>query len=201
MRFTLATAVFILTAWSLTVAPGFAQAPDAPPPPGMMAPAGAQAADNDIALVDGKMTLRLPQGFADQSRRDANAQQTGVAVHLYVSRLHAQVVGISEIKTAAGDANDTSDAAFDKMAQGALSGLKTQFSDVRQTGRTVTMAGGRKFLRIDSDQTMKGESMAGTTLVTPFAGHVITLQVLTPKADVKSHARLVDDILASIAFH
>lgn len=201
MRHTTITVFFILAASSLSVTASFAKAPDAPPPPNMTTPAADPAGEVDVALLDGKMTLRLPRDFTEQSSQSTQNQSTGVKVYLYVDRTHSQVVGISEIKTANGDANDTSDAAFKKMAQGALSGLKTQFNNVKQTGQTTTTAGNRKFLRIDTEQTMKGDAMTGTTLVTPFAGRVVTLQILTPKADAKGHNALVASILGSIAFH
>ncbi|WP_213991272.1 hypothetical protein [Sodalis sp. dw_96] len=201
MRYTIITALLMLAATMLPVARGATQTPASPTPDAVAtAPAIAVKEDINVPLLDGKMTLRLPKDFVDQSRKDA-AGQNSVVVYLYVNRSHSQVVGISEVPTAAGDANDTSDAAFNKMAQGALSGLKTQFNHVKKTGQTTPVAGGHKFLRIDTEQEMKDEAMLGTILVTPYGGRVVTLQILTPKAGAAGHDPLVSHILDSIAFH
>jgi len=155
----------------------------------------------DVVLLDGKITLRLAPGFVDQSHQDASGNNPGVVVYLFVNQPQSQVVGISEVKTVTGDSNDTSDAAFDKMAQGALSGLKTQFSQVTKTGQTATMAANHRFLRIDTRQELKGQLMNGTILATPYGGRVLTLQVLTPAQNLADHDALVSSILSSIAFH
>jgi len=203
MRYTLITALLVLVASSLPVALGATPTPDAPPPPKVAAtaPAGAVKESINVAVLDGKITLQLPNDFIDQSRKDAVGQNSGVVVYLYVNRSHSQVVGISEVATAAGDANDTSDAAFNKMAQGAYSGLKTQFNHVKKIGQTTPVADGHKFLRIDTEQEMKGEAMLGTILLTPYSGRVVTLQILTPKSGAGGNDLLVHHILDSIAFH
>ncbi len=204
MRYTLITALLMLAASSLPVARGATPLPDAPPTPKAAAAAAAAGTvkdDINVSVLGGELTLRLPGDFVDQSRKDAVGQNSGVVVYLYVNRPHSQVVGISEVLTAAGDANDTSDGAFNKMAQGALSGLNTQFNHVKKTGQTMPMAGEHRFLRIDTEQEMKGEAMLGTILATPFSGRVVTLQILTPKSGAAGHDLLVRHILGSIAFH
>ncbi|WP_410012977.1 hypothetical protein [Sodalis sp. C49] len=154
-----------------------------------------------VALLDGKITLQLPPDFVNQTREDANAQNTGVVVQLFANRAHSQAVGISEVRTVNGDANDTSDAAFNKMAQGALSGLKTQFKNVRKTGQVPVMVDKHKFLRIDSQQEMQGKAMLGTLLITPYLDRVITIQVLTPTSGAAVHDDLVGNILGTLSFH
>ncbi len=155
----------------------------------------------NVALLDGKITLQLPQEFVDQTPKDKAPQDTGVAVQLFANRRHSQVVGISTVRTVNGDANDTGESAFNKMAQGALSGLKTQFKDVKKTGQTTVMAGDHKFLRIDSEQEMKDNAMIGTLLITPYHDRVITVQVLSPAAADKEHNALVKSILNTVSFH
>lgn len=154
-----------------------------------------------VVLLDGKITLQLPQDFINQTREDANAQNTGVVVQLFANRAHSQAVGFSEVRTVNGDANDTSDAAFNKMAQGALSGLKTQFKNVKKTGQTPVMVNKHKFLRVDSQQEMQGKAMLGTLLITPYLDRVITIQALTPSAAAAAHEALVGTILGTLAFH
>lgn len=155
----------------------------------------------DVVLLNGKITLRLAPGFVDQSHRDSAGDNPGVLVYLFVNQPQSQVVGISEVKTVTGESNDTSNAAFNKMAQGAMSGLKTQFSNVTKTGQTTTMAANHRFLRIDTRQELKGQLMNGTILATPYGGRVLTLQILTPAAKLADHDALVSSILSSIAFH
>ncbi|QWA11301.1 hypothetical protein GTU79_00140 [Sodalis ligni] len=202
MRYTIITSLLILAASALPIAGGATQTPASPTPDAAAnAPAVAAKQDISVSVLDGKITLRLPGDFVDQSRKDAAGQNSGVVVSLYVNKSRSQVVGISEVPTAAGDANDTSDDAFNKMAQGAFSGLKTQFNHVTKTGQTTPVAGGHKFLRIDSKQEMKGEAMMGTILVTPYSARVVTLQILTPESGASGHDLLVKHILDSIAFH
>ncbi|XBS69738.1 hypothetical protein ABK905_26165 [Acerihabitans sp. KWT182] len=204
MRYTIITTLLLLAA-SLPIARGAtetAAAPTPAPAAAENAPAAASVKETlSVPLLDGKITFRLPNDFNNQSKKDAVGQNSGVVVYLYVNTLRSQVVGISEVPTAAGDANDTSDAAFSKMAQGAYSGLKTQFTHVVKTGQTTLMAGSRKLLRIDTEQEMKGEAMLGTILTTPYSGRVVTIQILTPTSGVAGHRLLVRQILDSIAFH
>lgn len=155
----------------------------------------------NVALLDGKVTLQVPADFVNQTRQDSAAANSGVKIQVYADRKRQQVVGISEVPTTRGDANDTSDAAFNKMAQGSLSGLKTQYKDVKKTGQTKVTAGGHKFLRIDTRQDVQGIAMQGSTLVTPYGGGVLTLQVLSPESQNAAHTRLVDRVLSTIAFH
>lgn len=155
----------------------------------------------NVAVLEGKMTLQLPQDFVDRTPQDKTARDTGVAVQLFANQGHSQVVGISTVRTVNGDANDTGEAAFNKMAQGALTGLKTQFKDVKKTGQTSVMANGHKFLRIDSQQEMKESAMVGTLLITPYNDRVVTLQVLSPASAIDGHNALVKSILGTVAFH
>ncbi len=154
-----------------------------------------------VAILGGKLTLQLPADFVDQTPANTSGQDTGVAVQLFASRGHAQVVGVSTVRTVEGDANDTGDRAFNKMAQGALSGLKTQFKAVKKTAQGTVIAGGHKFLRIDSEQEMENNAIIGTLLITPYRDNVITVQVLSPAETAKEHNALVKRILDTVAFH
>ncbi|NDL64680.1 hypothetical protein [Acerihabitans arboris] len=178
-----------------------AQGATAASAPASTAPVAELKNGTPVAAVGGKMTLQLPADFVNQTREDANAQNTGVVVQLFANRAHPQAVGISEVRTVSGDANDTSDAAFNKMAQGALSGLKTQFKNVKKTGQTPVMVNKHKLLRIDSQQEMQGKAMLGTLLITPYQDRVVTIQVLTPDTAAGAHDALVSSILGTLAFH
>ncbi len=167
----------------------------------MVASASPAAAAIDVSVMAGKITLRVPAEFVNQTREQAASQNTGVKIQLLADRQRQQVVGISEVPTADGDANDNSEAAFNKMAQGILSGLKTQYKDVKKTGQTRITAGGQQLLRLDTRQTVQDKLMSGTTLVTPYQANVVTLQVLSPAADKTGHAALVKFVLESLAFH
>lgn len=178
-----------------------ASAPAAPSASSNAAPVAEAGNVVQVALLDGKMTFQLPRDFVNQTRQDANAQNTGVVVQLFANQAHSQAVGISEVRTVNGDANDTSDAAFNKMAQGALSGLKTQFKNVKKTGQTQVVVNKHKFLRIDAQQEMQGKAMLGTLLITPYIDRVVTLQVLSPVSGAGAHDALVSGILGTLSFH
>jgi len=165
------------------------------------APAATAPGGPSVAILAGKLTLRLPMDFVDQRPADTAGQDTGVAVQLFANREHSQVVGISTVRTVEGDANDTGDRAFNKMAQGAMSGLKTQFKAVKKTAQSTVTAGGHKFLRIDSEQEMRNSAIIGTLLITPYRDNVITVQVLSPAETAAEHNALVKTILDSVAFH
>jgi len=153
-----------------------------------------------VALLGGKITLRLPADFIDQTPANKSAQDTGLAVQLFINHGHSQVVGISSVRTLTGVANNTGDRAFNNMAQGALSGLKTQFKAVKKTAQSTVIAGGHKILRLDSEQEMKGNAIIGTLLITPYRDNVITVQVLSPVATRGEHDVLVKTILDTLVF-
>lgn len=194
--------VILRTAAVIALAGAMAFGAAAAPANGGTGTASADAATgSSVALAGGKITLQLPPDFVNQTRKDANAKDTGVVVQLFANSVHTEVVGFSEVLTSKGDANDTSDAAFNKMAQGALSGLKTQFQNVKKTGQSQVMVSNHKFLRIDSQQEMQGKAMMGTLLMTPYQGSVITIQALTLATAVGSHDALINRILSSLVFH
>ncbi|MFT4463647.1 MAG: hypothetical protein ACMX3H_01030 [Sodalis sp. (in: enterobacteria)] len=85
----------------------------------------------DVAALNGKVTLQVPGAFVNQTREDTTSQNLGVKIQVFTDRQRQQVIGVSEVPTTAGDANDTSTDAFNKMAQGSLSGLKTQYPNIR----------------------------------------------------------------------
>lgn len=86
----------------------------------------------DVAALNGKVTLQVPGAFVNQTREDTTSQNPGVKIQVFTDRQRQQVIGVSEVPTAAGDANDTSADAFNKMAQGSLSGLKTNIRMCRK---------------------------------------------------------------------
>lgn len=43
--------------------------------------------------------------------------------------------------------------------------------------------------------------MLGSTITTPYAGNVLTIQVLTPAKNEVQHNRLVKQVLGTVAFH
>ncbi|MEA9389955.1 hypothetical protein SJI19_05205 [Acerihabitans sp. TG2] len=153
-----------------------------------------------VALLDGNLTLTLPADFIDQTPANKTARDIGVAVQLFTHPGQSQVVGISTVPTLKGHANDTSERAFNKMAQGALSGLKTQFTSVKKTAQSTVIAGGHKILRMDCEQVMKGNAIIGTLLITPYRDNVITVQVLSPAATRAEHDALVKTILDTLVF-
>ncbi|AHF75221.1 hypothetical protein Sant_0104 [Sodalis praecaptivus] len=155
----------------------------------------------DVAALNGKVTLQVPAAFVNQTREDTTSQNPGVKIQVFTDRQRQQVIGVSEVPTAAGDANDTSADAFNKMAQGSLSGLKTQYKDVQKTGQSTEIVAGRKFLRLDTRQSVEGNAMLGSTITTPYAGNVLTIQVLTPAKNEVQHNRLVKQVLGTVAFH
>lgn len=155
----------------------------------------------DVAALSGKVTLQVPSAFVNQTREDSAGQNPGVKIQVFTDRQRQQVIGVSEVPTAAGDANDTSTDAFNKMAQGSLSGLKTQYKDVQKTGQSVETVDGHKFLRLDTRQTVEGNAMLGSTITTPYAGNILTLQVLTPAKNQTQHNLLVKQVLGTVAFH
>lgn len=69
----------------------------------------------DVAALGGKVTLQVPGAFVNQTREDPAAQNPGVKIQVFTDPQRQQVIGVSEVPTAAGDANDTSTDAFNKM--------------------------------------------------------------------------------------
>lgn len=155
----------------------------------------------DVAVLNGKVTLQVPAAFVNQTREDTTSQNPGVKIQVFTDRQRQQVIGVSEVPTAAGDANDTRANAFNKMAQGSLSGLKTQYKDVQKIGQSTEIVAGRKFLRLDTRQSVESNAMLSSTITTPYAGNVLTIQVLTPAKNEMQHNRLVKQVLGTVAFH
>lgn len=190
-------AVLALAAYALPGGVGLALAADT----AATTPAATVTSGIPVAVLDGKVTLQVPADFVNQTREDSTAANTGVKTQVFADRKRQQVIGVSEVPTADGDANDTSPAAFNKMSQGSLSGLKTQYKDVTKIGQTTVTAGDHKFLRLDTRQSVQGTRMLGSTITTPYNGSVITIQVLSPANGQTAHTALVKQILASVAFH
>ncbi|WP_438806604.1 hypothetical protein [Sodalis sp. (in: enterobacteria)] len=72
---------------------------------------------------------------------------------------------------------------------------------MQKTGQSVETVDGHKFLRLDTRQTVEDNAMLGSTITTPYAGNVLTLQVLTPAKNLTQHNLLVKQVLGTVAFH
>lgn len=183
--------------------------PEPTPPPGkpmveqQAAPAQkaqqvAPAGGIRVALLQDKMSFHLPEGFSDQS------QQTGVkntpesVTQLFIDVNSRQLVVTSEVIPPSSELLDNSDASYQGLSKGLMSGLSNQYENIQKTNENSLTLDGQRFERLDTIQSVKGQKVVAATLFTIQNKKVVTLQIVTPADREDDHNKLVQNIIDTL---
>jgi len=161
-------------------------------------PAAPKESGLAVSWLAKKLSFSLPLGFSDQTAVGGVEQQAGVATQLFLDSKTRQLATTSVMQPTEGQRLDMRDATLSDLAKGILAQLQSQYLNISQTQSASLMVGKQKFWRLDSSQTVNGQPLLSTILVTVMNKQILSLQVVTPAKTADVHQAAVEHIIASL---
>lgn len=162
--------------------------PPASPPPGL-----------SVSLQKGKITFELPAGFSDQTQQSGIVNDDKSIIQLFLNGKARQRTVVSEVIPPAGMKLNTSDAMLKDLTQSMITELGDRYHNIKKTKEQNFTVGKQKFHRLDTEQTVNGQKVVSTIVLTVFNKRVVTLQMLSPGKTPEAHQALVQRIIDTLA--
>lgn len=165
---------------------------EAPAPP-MEAPKPVPGLN--VSLQKGQITFELPPGFSDQTRLSGIVNDNKSTIQLFLDSKSRQRTVASEVIPPADMKINTSDAMLKELTQSIITELSDRYQNIKKTKEENFIVNHQKFHRLDTEQTVNGQKLVSTIVLTVFNKRVITLQLLTPAKTPDLHHALVQRII------
>ncbi|MGV8637597.1 hypothetical protein ACV35N_36845, partial [Pseudomonas aeruginosa] len=81
----------------------------------------------------------------------------------------------------------------------AITVLAERYQNIQTTKEENFTVGKQKFRRVDTEQTVNGQKVVSTLVLTVFNKRVVTLQMLSPAKTPEVHQALVQRIIDTLA--
>ncbi|MFZ1875001.1 MAG: DcrB-related protein [Chania sp.] len=172
-------------------------APPAPPPVVETKPAYPPGLS--VSLQKGKITFELPAGFSDQTALSGIVNDDKSVIQLFLNGKARQRTVASEVIPPAGMKLNTSDAMLKDLTQSIITELGDRYQNIKKTKEQNFTVGKQKFHRLDTEQTVNGQKLVSTIVLTVFNKRVVTLQMLSPAKTPEAHQALVQRIIDTLA--
>ncbi|PIJ46790.1 DcrB-related protein [Serratia sp. OPWLW2] len=172
--------------------------PATPPPP---APVEAPPAPPglNVSLQKGKITFELPPGFSDQTLNSGIVNDSTSTIQRFLDGKSRQSAVSSEVIPPDGMKINTSDKMLKELTQSAITVLAERYQNIQTTKEENFTVGKQKFRRVDTEQTVNGQKVVSTLVLTVFNKRVVTLQMLSPAKTPEVHQALVQRIIDTLA--
>lgn len=158
------------------------------PPPGL-----------SVSLQKGKITFELPAGFSDQTKLSGIVNDDKSIIQLFLNGKARQRTVTSEVNAPAGMKLNTSDTMLKDLTQSIITELGDRYQNIKKTKEENITIGKQKFHRLDTEQTVNGQKVVSTIMLTVFNKRVVTLQMLSPAKTPEVHQALVQRIIDTLA--
>ncbi|OMQ20350.1 DcrB-related protein [Serratia oryzae] len=172
-------------------------APPAPPPAAEAKPAPPPGLS--VSLQKGKITFELPAGFSDQTKLSGIVNDDKSIIQLFLDGKARQRTVTSEVIPPASMKLNTSDAMLKELTQSMMTELGDRYQNIKRTKEQNFTVGKQKFHRLDTEQTVNGQKVVSTIVLTVFNKRVVTLQMLSPGKTPEAHQALVQRIIDTLA--
>lgn len=163
------------------------------PAPSMEAPKPAPGLN--VSLQKGKITFELPPGFSDQTKLSGIINDNKSTIQLFLDSKSRQRTVASEVIPPEDMKINTSDAMLKELTQSIITELSDRYQNIKKTKEENVTVGKQKFHRLDTEQTVNGQKLVSTIVLTVFNKRVVTLQMLTPAKTPEVHFALVQRII------
>ena len=160
----------------------------APPPPAPVETPPAPPGLN-VSLQKGKITFELPPGFSDQTLNSGIVNDSTSTIQRFLDGKSRQSAVSSEVIPPDGMKINTS----------AITVLAERYQNIQTTKEENFTVGKQKFRRVDTEQTVNGQKVVSTLVLTVFNKRVVTLQMLSPAKTPEVHQALVQRIIDTLA--
>lgn len=170
--------------------------PATPAPPPVEAPKPAPGLS--VSLQQGQITFELPPGFSDQTKLSGIINDDKSTIQLFLDGKARQRTVASEVIPPADMKINTSDKMLKELTQSIITELSDRYQNIKKTKEENFTVGQQKFHRLDTEQTVNGQKLISTIVLTVFNKRVVTLQMLTPAKTPDLHHALVQRIIATM---
>ena len=167
--------------------------PVTPTPPPVEAPKPAPGLS--VSLQKGQITFELPPGFSDQTELSGIINDDKSTIQLFLDGKSRQRTVASEVIPPADMKINTSDKMLKELTQSIITELSDRYQNIKKTKEENFTVGQQKFHRLDTEQTVNGQKLVSTIVLTVFNKRVVTLQMLTPAKTPDLHHALVQRII------
>ncbi|RTG33131.1 DcrB-related protein, partial [Serratia marcescens] len=172
--------------------------PAPPPPPAPVETPPAPPGLN-VSLQKGKITFELPPGFSDQTLNSGIINDSTSTIQRFLDGKSRQSAVSSEVIPPDGMKLNTSDKMLKELTQSAITVLAERYQNIQTTKEENFSVGKQKFRRVDTEQTVNGQKVVSTLVLTVFNKRVVTLQMLSPAKTPEVHQALVQRIIDTLA--
>lgn len=149
----------------------------------------------NVSLQQGKITFELPPGFSDQTKLSGIINDDKSTIQLFLDGKSRQRTVASEVIPPADMKINTSDKMLKDLTQSIITELSDRYQNIKKTKEENFTVGQQKFHRLDTEQTVNGQKLISTIVLTVFNKRVVTLQMLTPAKTPEVHLALVQRII------
>lgn len=152
----------------------------------------------NVSLQKGQITFELPPGFSDQTKLSGIINDDKSTIQLFLDSKSRQRTVASEVIPPADMKINTSDAMLKELTQSIITELSDRYQNIKKTKEENFTVGKQKFHRLDTEQTVNGQKLVSTIVLTVFNKRVVTLQLLTPAKTPDLHHALVQRIIDTL---
>ena len=152
-----------------------------------------------MSLQKGKITFELPPGFSDQTLNSGIVNDSTSTIQRFLDGKSRQSAVSSEVIPPDGMKINTSDKMLKELTQSAITVLAERYQNIQTTKEENFTVGKQKFRRVDTEQTVNGQKVVSTLVLTVFNKRVVTLQMLSPAKTPEVHQALVQRIIDTLA--
>jgi len=170
----------------------------APPPP-VVETKPAPPPGLSVSLQKGKITFELPPGFSDQTENSGIINDSMSTIQRFLDGRSRQSAVSSEVIPPDGMKLNGSDNMLKELSQSALSVLADRYQNIQTTKEENFTVGKQKFHRVDTEQTISGQKVVSTIMLTVINKRVVTLQMLSPAKAPEVHQALVQRVIDTLA--
>ncbi|QDL34526.1 DcrB-related protein [Serratia liquefaciens] len=170
----------------------------APPPPAVETPP-ATPPGLKVSMQKGKITFELPPGFSDQTENSGIVNDSQSTIQRFLDGKSRQSTVSSEVIPPDGMKLNGSDKMLKDLTQSMLTELADRYQNIRTTKEESFTVGKQKFHRLDTEQSVSGQKVVSTIMLTVFNKRVVTLQMLSPAKTPEAHQALVQKIIDTLA--
>ncbi|MNL35465.1 hypothetical protein D3C87_1574980 [compost metagenome] len=94
---------------------------------------------------------------------------------------------------------NSSDKMLKDLTQSIITELADRYQNIQTTKEENFTVGKQKFRRVDTEQSINGQKVVSTIMLTVFNKRVVTLQMLSPAKTPEAHQALVQKIIDTLA--
>lgn len=147
----------------------------APPPPVEEPKPVVPAPGLSVSLQKGRITFELPPGFSDQTKLSGIINDNKSTIQLFLDGKSRQRTVSSEVIPPEGMKLNTSDAMLKELTQSIITELSDRYQNIKKTKEENFTVGKQKFHRLDTEQSVNGQKVVSTIVLTVFNKRVVTL--------------------------